>query len=142
MSRVNIEFLLRRYSGKGPHLAMTGEPRGFSPVVAGFSTYDEELREPLVLPPGSSISIRVARGSCGLLSSHCRANRPHLVLCPETPCSSPVATGILGLHSMFTRGVRPRLEWKQRTPLSSRVATGISWSPLSRLKGVKPPVEF
>ena len=28
-------------------------------------------------------SIRVARESWGLLSSHCRANRPHLGLCPE-----------------------------------------------------------
>ena len=29
--------LLRRCSGKGLHLAMTGEPRGFSRVTAGFS---------------------------------------------------------------------------------------------------------
>ena len=56
-----------------------------------------------MLPQGSPISIRVARGSWGLLSHHCRANRPHLGLCPETPCSSPVATGISGLHSSFTR---------------------------------------
>ena len=76
-----------------------------------------EHRYPLVLPQGSPISIRVARGSLRLHSSHCRPNRPHLGLCPETPCSSPVATGISGLHSRFTRGVRPRLEWKQRTPL-------------------------
>ena len=94
------------------------------------------------VPQGSPISVPVVRGSWGLLSSHCRANRPHLGFCPETPCSSPVATGISGLHSRFTRGVWPRLEWKQRTPLSSQVATGISWSPLSGVKGVKPPLEF
>ena len=76
-------FLLRRCSRKGPHLAMTEEPRGFSRVVAGFSTYNGELREPLLLARGSPISIRVARGSWGLLSSHCRANRPHLGLCPD-----------------------------------------------------------
>ena len=35
-------LLLRRCSGKGLHLAMTGEPRGFSRVTAGFSSYDGE----------------------------------------------------------------------------------------------------
>ena len=73
----------------------------------------------------SPISIRVVRGSWGLLSSHCRANRSHLGLCPETPCSSPVATGTSVMHSRFTLGVRPLLELKQRNLLSSRVAMGI-----------------
>src|SRR5574341_534275 len=36
----NVGILLRRCSGKGLHLAMTGEPRGFSRVTAGFSSYD------------------------------------------------------------------------------------------------------
>ena len=123
ISRGNVGFLLRHCSGKGPHLMITGEPRGISQVAVGFSSYDGELREPLVLPQGRPISIRVARGNWGLLSSHCRENRPHLGF-----CSSPKATGILVLHSRFTRAVRPRLEWKQRIPLSSPVATGISWS--------------
>ena len=101
----NVGFLLRRCSEKGPHLTMTGEPRGLSRVVAGFSCYYREFREPLVLAKGSPSSIRVARGSWGLLSSHGRANRPHVGLCPETLCSSPVATGISGLHSRFTRGI-------------------------------------
>ena len=119
-----------------------GGPSGFSRVVAGFSSYYVEIREPLELPQVSPISIRGARRSWGLLSSYCSENRPHLGLCPETPCSSPVATGILGLHSRFTRGVRPHLHWKQRTPLRSRVATSIFWRPLSGLKGVKPPWSF
>src|SRR5574337_1101438 len=38
----NVGLLLRRCSGKGLHLAMTGEPRGFSRVTAGFSSYDGE----------------------------------------------------------------------------------------------------
>jgi len=142
ISRGNVGFLLRRCSGKGLHLTMTGEPRGFSRVAVGFSSYDGELREPVLLPQGSRISIRVARESWGLLSSHSRANRPHLGLCPETTCSSPVGTGNSGLHSRFTQGVRPRFVWKQRTPLSSQAATGNSRSPLSGLKGFKPPVEF
>ena len=124
-----MDFLLRPCSGKGPHLEMTGEPRGLSGVAARFSSNDWELRETLVLPQGSPISIRVARGSWGLLWSHCRANRPHLGLCPETPCSSPMVTGISGLHSRFNRGVRPCLDLKQRTPLSSRVVMGICQGP-------------
>ena len=142
ISRGNVGFLSRRCSGKGPHFAMRGEPRDISRVLAGFWSYDGELREPLVVPQLSPISIRVVRGSWGLLSSHCRTNRPHLGLCPKTPCSSPMATGISGLHSRFTHGLTPRLKLKQRTPLSSRVATSISWCPLSGLKGVKPPLEF
>ena len=119
---------------EGPHLAMTGESCGFSGDSVGFSIYHGELREPLLLPLGSPIPIRVRRRSWGLLSSHCRANRPHLGQCPATPCSSPIATGISGLHSRFTRRVRPCLELKQITLLSSRFATGISWSPLSGKK--------
>ena len=125
ISRGNVGFLSRCCSGKGPHFAMRGEPRDISRVLAGFWSYDGELREPLVLPQGSPISIRVVRGSWGLLLHDCRANRSHLSLCPETPCSSPVATGISMLHPNFSQGVRPHFEWKQRTPLSSRVVTGI-----------------
>ena len=42
-------------SWQGPHLAMTGEPRGFPRVAAGFSNYDGEFRFPLVLSQGSPI---------------------------------------------------------------------------------------
>ena len=121
---------------------VTGKPHGFPRVAVGFLSNDWELWEPLLWPQGCPLSIRVARGSCGLLSSKYRTNGPHLGLCPETPCSSPVATGISWLHSRFTQEVRPRLGLKQRTPLSSRVATAISWSRSSGLNVVKPPVEF
>ena len=87
-------------------------------------------------------SSRVAKESWGLLSSDCRANRPHLGLCPEAnvPLQGrqgsrgciPDAPGETGIH----------LEWKQRSPLCSRVATGISGSSLGGLKGVKPPEAF
>ena len=128
ISRWNVGFLLRCCSGKGLHLVMMGEPRGFS-RVGRDSRVATENSGSLSCCHGSPISIRFVRESWGLLSSHCRANRPHLGFCPETTCSSPVATGISGLHSRFTRGVRPRLQWKQRTLLSSRIMTGISWSP-------------
>ena len=48
-------LLLISCSGQGPHLAMTGEPRGFSQVAAGFSSYDGDFRLPLVLGQGSPI---------------------------------------------------------------------------------------
>src|SRR5574337_935705 len=138
----NVGLLLRRCSGKGLHLAMTGEPRGFSRVAAGFSSYDGEFRMPLVLAQEVQSSIRVSKESWGLLSSDCRANKPHLGLCPKAnaplqgrPGSRgciPDAPGETGIH----------LEWKHRTPLCCRVATGISWSSLGGLKGVKPPEAF
>ena len=63
---------------------MTGEPRGFSQVAVGFSSYDRELRMPLVLAQGSAIFHSSYEESWGLLMGHGRANRPHLGLCPET----------------------------------------------------------
>ena len=46
---------LRRHSGQEAHLAKTLEPRGFSRVAAGFSSYDGDFRLPLVLAPRSLI---------------------------------------------------------------------------------------
>src|SRR5574337_783783 len=67
-------------------------------------------------------SIRVAKESWGLLSSDCRANRPHLGLCPEASVPLQGATGISGLHSRHTRGDRhpSRVEAKNPALLSSR----------------------
>ena len=43
----------------------------------GFLTrYCRELREPLALPQGSQVSIRVARGFAGFVWSHIRGIRP------------------------------------------------------------------
>ena len=69
---------------EGPHLAMTGESRGFPRAVARrvvfLSSYDGELREPLLWRQGSQVSTRVARGSMALLSSHGRGIGPQDVL--------------------------------------------------------------
>ena len=120
ISRGNVGFLLRCCSGKGPHLAMTGDPCCFSRVGAVFSSYDGELREPLMLPQGSPISIRVARGSRGLLSSYCRANRRHLGLCPGNSLFFSSGHRDLWIAFKFMRGVRPRLlEAKNSALLSS-----------------------
>ena len=65
ISRGNVGFLSRPCSGKEPHLAMTGEPGRISRVAEGFSSYDVEHRDPLMLPQVSPISIRVVRWSWG-----------------------------------------------------------------------------
>src|SRR5574337_2150141 len=75
-------------------------------------------------------SIRVAKESWGLISSDCRANRPHLGLFPEdnVPLQGrqgsrgciPDAPGETGIH----------LEWKQRTPRSEEHTSELQ-SPLN-----------
>ena len=45
---------------------MTGEPRGFPRVAAGFSSYDGELRMPLVLAQGSLIFHSSCEGELGI----------------------------------------------------------------------------
>ena len=62
----NVGLLLRHCSGKGLHLAMTGEPRGFFRVAAGFSSYDGEFRMPLVLAQGSPIFHSSCKGKLGI----------------------------------------------------------------------------
>src|SRR5574337_288198 len=62
----NVGLLLRRWSGKGLHLAMAGEPRGFSRVTAGFSSYDGEFRLPLVLAQASPIFHSSCEGKLGI----------------------------------------------------------------------------
>ena len=63
---LNVGLRLRRCSGKGLHLSMTGEPRGFSRVAAGFSSYDGEFRMPLVLAKGSPIFHSSREGKLGI----------------------------------------------------------------------------
>ena len=57
---------LRRHSGQEAHLAKTLEPRGFSRVAAGFSSYDGDFRLPLVLAPRSLIFHSSCEGKQGV----------------------------------------------------------------------------
>ena len=45
---------------------MTGEPRGFSRVAAGFSSYDEQFKMPLVLAQESPIFHSSCEGELGI----------------------------------------------------------------------------
>ena len=74
-----------------------GESCGFSRAAAkhvGYpSSYDRELREPLVWPQVSIVSIQVVRGSVALLSSHGRGIGPEVALKGESRGHSLVAAG-------------------------------------------------
>ena len=62
----NMGLPLRRRSGQGPLLAKTLEPRGFSRVAAGFSSYDGDFRLPLRLALGSPICHSSCEGKLGI----------------------------------------------------------------------------
>ena len=62
----NVGLLRIRCIGKGLQLAMTWEPRGFSRVAAGFSSYDGEFRMPLVLSQGSPNCHSSCEGKLGI----------------------------------------------------------------------------
>ena len=60
-----------------------------------FSIYDGELREPLVWPQGSPVSIRVASASAALLSSHERGISRSFLSCGRKPWVSSTCDGDL-----------------------------------------------
>ena len=79
---------------KGALSSIEVESPGFSRVLAGnlgfLSSYNGDMRDPLVLPQESQASMRVERGLSRFLSSQCRVLGPHLELRPEAQCSPPV----------------------------------------------------
>ena len=91
-----------------------------------LSSWDGELREPLMLPLGSQATIQVARDTSGDLSSLFRRIGPYHKLRWETQGSPSFLPGISGFLSSFNRGVRPRLVLQNGSPLSSRVVKGVS----------------
>ena len=129
-SRGKVEFLLRCCSGKGPHLALREESPGFPRLAAGnlefLSSYGRDLKDSLVWPLESPVSMRVARSLSGFLSSRFRGRGPHLELRLEALGSSPVLTYILRFLWSFHRGVRSRLMCRHACPLSSRAEKAVS----------------
>ena len=91
-----------------------------------FSSYDGDLRDPLLFPQDSPVSIRVARGLPIFLSSRCWVLGPHLELRQKPQGSSPVLTWISRFLWSFHRGVRPHLMWRHASPLSTRAAKALS----------------
>ena len=81
--------------------------------------YDGDFRDPLVLLQESPVSMRVARGFSGFLSSWCRVLGPHLELRLQPQVSSPVLTCISGFLWSFNWRVRTLVETCKSTFLLS-----------------------
>ena len=125
-SRWNVGLPFSRCSGQGPHLSMLKEPRLFSRVAVGFSSYDGTFRLPVVLAQEVQSSTGLVREIWGLLSSHCRAKRPHLCLCPGH--TVPLQGGL-------------RLEFLCETRLILR-CDGKIGNPFHQSRGIDSPVEI
>ena len=79
------------------HNVLRGESPVFTLVAVGFlSSYNGDLRDPLLGPQGGPISTRVALGPSGFLCSLFRGRGPHLELRSEPLGSSPGPTWIPG----------------------------------------------
>ena len=68
--------------------------------VGFLMRFDGELREPLMWRQGSQVSIRVARGSMALLSSHGRGTGPQDALKKDSRGLSRVAAGNPGFPQL------------------------------------------
>ena len=106
-----------------------------------LSTYDGDIRDPLLWPHEGQSPCELLMGLSGFLSRRCRGLRPCVELVPEPEDSSPLLTWILGYFWSLPRGVSTRLAWGHARALSSRVETGMSGNFLSCSKGVKDPLE-
>ena len=89
-------------------------PRGrtswiFSSSGRFLSSYDGDLRDPLVCPQKRPVSMRVARGLSGFHSSQCQVISPRRELRLEPEVSPPVLAWTLGFLWNLHRGVRPHL---------------------------------
>ena len=139
-----MEFLSRCCSGKGPHLALREESPGFPRLAAGnlefLSSYGRDLKDSLVWPLESPVSMRVARSLSGFLSSRFQGRGPHLELRLESQGSSSGPTWISGFLWGVHRGVR--CVW---SALRHRGSFEILARPLEFLSSIKwrqPPLEM
>ena len=133
--RGNLGLLSRRCSRKWPHLTLTGESCGLSQVVAGslrfLSSYDWELRAPLVLAQWSQVSTRVVRVSAGVFLSHSRGIRPQFAWKGQSQVVSRVVTGSVG-----------SLELRWGPEGASHVVSGKLWSLLNCEGPLRIPLEL
>ena len=108
---------------------MMRESRGFSRVVVGslgfLSSYDREVRKPLMLPQGNPVSIWVARGSARLLSSHGSCIGPQFSLKGETRGLSWVAAGNIGFPR-FAKVTSVSFSWFPCIVTNTFVLWGVS----------------
>ena len=101
----------------------------FSSCGRSLSSCDGDLRDALTWPQERPVSIRVARGPTGFLSSQCRDLGTRLELQPDLEVSSPVLTWILGFLWSLPRRVRALLNWRHAHPFSSQAVAAVSGFP-------------
>ena len=112
---------LRRLRGQGPHLAKTWEPRGFSRVAAGFSSYGGDFHASSFVGPGKPnrpFDWRGKAGGCARVTVG--PKRPLLGVCPgpNSPLTgrqgsrgcTPESPRESGLVSRGSQGLRSLLE--------------------------------
>ena len=129
---ISLEMLQRR----GVSSCVEGRISWVSRVVAGhlefLSSCNGDLRDPLVFPQESQVSIRIAKGLSGFLSSWCRGIR----------ASSRVEARTSEFISSSDMDLEVSVEFQQGIQASSHVEAWNSAS-LSRCKrGVRLPVEW
>ena len=135
VSRRNVGFLLRHCSGKGPHLALRGELRGFSRVVAGSLGFllscDGDLRDPLVASEKSGL-FSSCEGLVGIPLEWLLANRA-------------MFRG-QSVNSIFLSSGDRDLGLPVKVQLGSQAVSGVeAWNAAflwSCKRGVRPPVKF
>ena len=121
-SRRNVGPLLRRCSGQVSHIAMMGEPRGFSRVAAGFSSYHGEFRLPLGLAQGSPIFNSSCEGELGIAHESLQGKRDFIQACVQDLMFLSRGDRDLGVAFQTHPGSQAssRGEAKDSTLLSSR----------------------
>ena len=90
-----------------------------------LSTYDGDIRDPLLWPHEGQSPCEYAGGLSGFLSRLCRGLRPSVESVPEPEDSSPVLTWILRDFWSLPREVSPRLHWWHARALSSRAVAAV-----------------
>ena len=94
-----------------------------------LSTYDGDIRDPLLWPHEGQSPCELLMGLSGFLSRRCRDLRSCVESVPKPEDSSPLLTCILGYFWSLPRGVSPRLEWGHARSLSSLAVAAVSRFP-------------
>ena len=86
-----------------------------------LSTYDGDIRDPLLWPHEGKSPWELLMGLSGFVSRRCRDLRSCVESVPKPEDSSPVLTCILGYFWSLPRGVSPRLESGHAREFSSEL---------------------
>ena len=90
-----------------------------------LSTYDGDLRDPLLWPQERPVPMRDAQGPLGIPLPSMPGTKTLCGVVPEPEDSSPGLTWILGYFWSLPRGVSPRLEWGHARAISSRALAAV-----------------